>query len=169
MTPDIDSRDFPNPSADIVVENILSRAKNTDSNTIIVLQDDPKQGAQTAQVVEKLIPALQMAGYRFVAANEMLDVSRDALMPEISFPERVSMTWNIFVSGLKIWMWNFLVVLFIITTVVSVLRIVFLGIFVARANKSQKKHFSPKFLKMPPVTILVPAYNEEKVIERTIL
>lgn len=79
------------------------------------------------------------------------------------------MTWSAFVSRTKTWAWNFLVVLFVVTTIVSVLRIVFLGVFVLRSSTGQKKHFSPKFLKMPPVTILVPAYNEEKVIERTIL
>lgn len=83
--------------------------------------------------------------------------------------ERLTLLWKMVIPHVRTWTWNFLITLFIVTTVVSLFRIVFLGYFVYRSHTYRKKHFSRKFLNLPPVTILVPAYNEEKVIERTIL
>lgn len=49
----------------------------------------------------------------------------------------------------------------------AIFRIVFLGFLVFRSRQAQKKFYSENPF-APPVTILVPAYNEDKVIERTV-
>lgn len=104
-----------------------------------------------------------------ISYNTILGIPMDIFEPLVPIRERLSVLWDIFTSNIKQWIWYFLVTLFIVTTVVSISRIIFLGIFVFRSNTFRKKCFPRKFLNPPPVTILVPAYNEEKVIKRTIL
>jgi cellulose synthase/poly-beta-1,6-N-acetylglucosamine synthase-like glycosyltransferase len=61
--------------------------------------------------------------------------------------------------------WMALQVLFYLTTAISVLRILFLGVFVRRSKSGDAKSTTPF---TPPVTVLVPAFNESKVIRRTL-
>lgn len=84
MDSDAEWKELSSSGADHVVENILSRIKDNDSS-VIAVNEIPGNNTQALQALEKAIPALQSAGYRFVAADEMLGVSRDALMPIIPF------------------------------------------------------------------------------------
>lgn len=80
----VDSKDFSNPGTDAIVGNVLGQLRGTGSN-VVVMHDSGGNRAQTVEALEKLIPLLQKQGYRFVTANETLGVSRDAVMPPVSF------------------------------------------------------------------------------------
>ena len=98
--------------------------------------------------------------------NEVLDVPKDAIMPPVSWRTEVISRGKMIVTGIHYWGWEVLSILFFIATVIAVIRIVFLGVFVFRSRQIQKGYTVRAF--SPPITILVPAYNEEKVIERTV-
>lgn len=51
------------------------------------MHDGPGNRTQTVQALAKLIPDLQAAGYRFVTVDEMLNVPKEAIMPEVSYME----------------------------------------------------------------------------------
>lgn len=168
MTPDIDSGDLNNPGTERIIHSIVSQLQNKESN-IVALHDGGGDRMQTIKALEKIIPSLQKEGYEFVTVNAISGMPREVFMPAIAFEKYYQSAWENFLYGLRIGLLSFLAALFIVTTVISLLRIVFLTLYIHQFNRSGKKHFSRKFLAMPPVTVLVPAYNEEKVIERTIL
>ncbi len=163
----IDSRDFTNPWTEIINKNMLNWLKKDNSN-IIIMHDSWWNRAQTVQALEKFIPFALAEWYNFVPLNDILWVQRDALMPEVPFYEKLLILWKpIFLIWIDDLLWRTLAIIFFISTFVSIIRLMFIGLYVYRARKLQKKYYSHEFT--PPITILVPAYNEEKVIERTIL
>ncbi|EKE30214.1 MAG: Glycosyl transferase and polysaccharide deacetylase fusion protein [uncultured bacterium (gcode 4)] len=163
----IDSRDFTNPWAEIITQNMLSWLKK-DSSNIIIMHDFWWDRIQTVQALEMMIPRALALGYEFVPLNDTLGVNREALMPEVPLFEKFMILWRpSFLAIIQDWAWQFISLLFLFSTFIAVLRMIFIGFYVYRAWKIQTKYYKQEFT--PPVTILVPAYNEEKVIEKTVL
>ena len=162
---DIDSRDF--ESSWNLAKDIISKL-NKNSSNIISMDEIWKNNIQTAQTLDKFIPLALKQWYNFISLNDMLWVSKETIMPRISTFERFTILRSIFLKDLSTWIWNFVAIFFIVSTVISVSRILFISLFVIKSkNKHQKKFYSGDFY--APATILVPAYNEEKVIEKTVL
>jgi peptidoglycan-N-acetylglucosamine deacetylase len=163
---DIDSMDYERPGVNKIVENVIGQLKDSESN-IIVMHDAGGNRAQTVAALKVLIPELKSMGYRFVNVNDLLGVPAISLMPNIDLKEQ-AVVW-----ADKIWTfiyskgWAFIVILFLISTLISVLRIFFLGFFVLRSQR-QKKKIEDIVGFEPFVTVIIPAYNEGKVIGKTI-
>lgn len=163
---DIDSADYEKPGVDKIVSNVLNQLEKNDSN-IIVMHDAGGDRSQTVETLRKLIPLLKDKGYQFVNVNDLLGVPKGSLMPKIGLKEQFVVWADIIWTWIRVWGWNIIVVLFFITTLISVFRIIFLGFFVLRSNRAQKK-YKPVEGFEPFVSVIIPAYNEEKVIGRTI-
>jgi cellulose synthase/poly-beta-1,6-N-acetylglucosamine synthase-like glycosyltransferase len=88
-------------------------------------------------------------------------------MPEISPVEKYFAFWKKLFSEIRDIAWETIGMIFAVTTGLCVIRILFMSFFVMRSNRMEEQYASHDF--QPPTTILVPAYNEDKVIERTIL
>jgi cellulose synthase/poly-beta-1,6-N-acetylglucosamine synthase-like glycosyltransferase/spore germination protein YaaH len=84
--------------------------------------------------------------------------------------ERASIVGKTLLSQALNGAWYGIISLFLVTTALAVLRVFFLGVFVWRSYRPPSATpFKKRFSKFPPITILVPAYNEEKVIGKTVL
>jgi len=163
---DIDSMDYDKPGVQKIIDNIINQLNDTGSN-IIVMHDSGGNRSQTVAALAKLIPLLKDKGYNFVSINDLLGVPKKSLMPSISTKEQFVVLADKIWTLLRLWGWEFIVILFFLSTFISLLRIVFLGFFALKSQKKQRNsYFSSDF--EPFVTVLVPAYNEEKVIEKTL-
>ena len=163
---DIDSKDYEKPGVDKIVQTIQEQLKATGSN-IIVMHDAGGNRQQTVDSLKILIPLLKKEGYMFVNINDLLGVSKESLMPKITFKENVTVwadkVWNFLIN----WGWDAIVVLFMLTTIISILRILLLGSLVLKSNKKRRSYDEADDFS-PFISILIPAYNEEKVIDKTI-
>ncbi|HEX2927574.1 MAG TPA: glycosyltransferase [Ruminiclostridium sp.] len=164
---DIDSSDYEKPGVNKIIQNIMEGLKDTDSN-IIVMHDAGGNRDQTIKALKVLIPSLKKAGYKFVNINDLLGVPTKSLMPDISVKEQFIVTADKVWTWLHEWGWNAIVILFFISTLISVLRILFLGTLVLKSRKSGLQYDPDSGFK-PFVSVLIPAYNEEKVIEKTLV
>lgn len=163
---DIDSMDYDRPGTDKIVQNVVSQLESSNSN-IIVMHDAGGNRTQTVAALKKLIPLLQSKGYNFVNVNDLMGVPESAIMPSISLKERLIVWSDRAWAFAKTWGWSLIVVLFFLSTLISVFRILFLGFFVQKTRrKGEISHGGKAF--RPFVSVIVPAYNEEKVIEKTI-
>ncbi|MDP4109252.1 MAG: glycosyltransferase [Bacillota bacterium] len=163
---DVDSEDYLKPGVDKIVNNIITQLKDSGSN-IIVMHDAGGNRDQTVAALKKLIPLLRSKGYRFVSVNDLLGVPKDALMPEISFRESVLVFADKITTFVLVYGWDLIVILFFITTVISIFRIMFLGFFVLKSHKNSMKYQTLTDFQ-PFISVLIPAYNEEGVIAKTI-
>ena len=161
---DIDSKDFTRPGAGKIVDTVLNRLTD-DRSHVVLMHDAGGDRSQTIEALDRLIPELQARGYKFVALNGLLDLPRDAVMPAMAVSELPLVLGNSIKHQAAAWLWRTLVAVFALATVVAVLRLLVLtGLIVA--GRFKRPIADPAFT--PPVRILIPGYNEAKVIERTL-
>ena len=162
----IDAEDWQKPGVNNIINNVLTGLKNPD-NHVIVMHDAGGDRSQTVAALKILIPELKAQGYTFVNFDKAAGLSRDQINPplvgsELFFVEITSI-WNFSLR----WGWIIISWLFILTTIIAILRILFLGAMVIRSAKHYRKRQEKSFAE--PVTVIVPCYNEEKTVAYTLI
>src|SRR4029453_6122086 len=115
----------------------------------------------------QIIAGLRARGFQLVRVSELLGLSRDAVMPPIPpdarFSARLTDVGFLFLN----WGSATIHALFFIGIVLGVLRFLFIGtLAVSERWQSRRAVYSDAFV--PSVSVIIPAYNEEKVICQTI-
>lgn len=159
---DIDSEDWKLRNSEAIVENVLNQASSGD---IILLHDGGGDRNATVESLPEIIEQLQNKGYTFVTVSDLMDQSKNKTMPPVKKVE------NPIMQSYKVMMFhiaNFkegLIILLYGTIFILALRILMLG-SVAFIHKKRASH--PLEQSTPFVSVIIPAYNEENVIGRTI-
>ena len=161
---DVDAEDFRGQSSDAIVNHVLTRLTDARSH-VVVMHDGGGDRHATVEAIDKLVPLLKARGYRLVGLDQIMGILRTSAMPMLPAGEKTLLLGSQLRIGASSWGWTLLQVLFAASTVVALFRICMLGglIYVGRKCKPV---VDPAFA--PPVRVLVPAYNEAKVIERTL-
>jgi cellulose synthase/poly-beta-1,6-N-acetylglucosamine synthase-like glycosyltransferase/peptidoglycan/xylan/chitin deacetylase (PgdA/CDA1 family)/spore germination protein YaaH len=160
----VDPADWDAPNVDAIVNKTISDVA-TGVGKIIVCHDGGGDRSKTIAAVRRFVPELRKKGYEFVSLDKLLGIGRDELAAAVPPSERLFSASDAAMAYAKGWVWTTLAVLFFVCTVLSILRILFLGTLTIRdlRNKSPEK---PGFV--PLVTVIVPAFNEAKVILSTL-
>jgi len=159
----IDTEDWAKPG----VENILKRVRQQrGEGNIVLMHDAGGNREQTVQALPMVIEYLRKRGDVIVPLSEMLDIPRPQLMPEIpqqqlGIPNLISSAGFFTYRWLDELLWAFIV----LSTLLVVLRIGTILFFSQRYKAHTRLNDMEQ---LPPVTVLLPAYNEEKVIANTI-
>ncbi|MBC7474389.1 MAG: polysaccharide deacetylase family protein, partial [Candidatus Sericytochromatia bacterium] len=158
----IDPDDWATPGTNKIVSRVLEQLNN---GNIILLHDSGGDRSQTVKALPTIIEELKKRGYTFVTVSKLLGLTRDQVMPKIAKNEnsfaRVNDIVFITISLLQISLYYF----FIFGIALGIFRFIFIGLLaVIEANK--KDNYPDDF--KPTVSVIVPAYNEEKVINNTI-
>ena len=120
-----------------------------------------------SQLCPYLIDALRAKGYTFVPVSSLMGKTTAQVMPPLTFRQYIrAIPDSIAFSALSI-IGRFIVIVFFVGDVLMSARLIIVGIF-AIIDRLRRPHrpASPGF--NPRVAVLIPAYNEEKVIVRTI-
>ena len=148
---DIDSDDYDKPGTDVIVDRILLNLTPGRPN-VVVMHDGGGDRHQTVEALQRIVPLLKSRGYEFVALNQLMGVSTQDLMPPASTQDGIVDYGQSVFTYLRTKGWIALQALFYFTTVVSMLRIAFLGIFLRR-KKEPAETGGERFTS--PVTVLV--------------
>jgi peptidoglycan-N-acetylglucosamine deacetylase len=135
--------------------------------SIILLHDGGGDRAITVAALPVLIDTLRAHGYSIVQVSTLMGKTTADVMPPLTFWQRVrAIPDSVAFSALSI-IFNFIVMVFFLGDVLMSARLILVGVL-AIIDRLRKPHrgASPGF--NPRVAVLVPAYNEEKVIVRTI-
>jgi cellulose synthase/poly-beta-1,6-N-acetylglucosamine synthase-like glycosyltransferase/peptidoglycan/xylan/chitin deacetylase (PgdA/CDA1 family) len=165
----IDPRDWvKGVSADEIVSEIRTElASADDPGHVILLHDAGGDRSATVAALPRILESLQAQSYRFVPLSELLGQTRAQIMPA---PSGVEMRWARIEGGAFDSQGAFKKVigmLFLWAIYLTLARSLFFGVL-ALAQKWRTRHarFDPSF--HPPVSVVIAAYNEEKVIARTV-
>ena len=156
----------PRYSAEQIAENVF---KNLDKGNIILLHDGGGDRTQTVKALPAIIDGIRARGYEIVPVSTLIDQTRAQVMPELTAPREV---WAARVDNLAFWMFSIVLIgvqmIFFLGDILMTGRLLIIGALATtdRIRGSSSQNLDPKF--QPPVAVLIPAYNEEKVIERTI-
>jgi cellulose synthase/poly-beta-1,6-N-acetylglucosamine synthase-like glycosyltransferase len=135
--------------------------------SIILLHDGGGDRSATVAALPVLIDALRAHGYTIVPVSALLGKTTADVMPKITFlqylralPDSIAFSSLAFVG-------SFIMLMFYLGDILMSARLLLVGVF-AVIERMRRPHAlaSPGF--NPRVAVLIPAYNEEKVIVRTI-
>ncbi|GAC1512360.1 MAG: glycosyltransferase [Terriglobales bacterium] len=170
-----DWRDNPRRTADQIADDVLAHLPPCASGdircgNIILLHDGGGDRRQTLLALPKIIEGARAKGLQIVPVYELLGKTRADVMPLIPTNERWSarLTWIgfwLFDAGIKTITW-----IFFLGDLLMTGRLLFVGAF-AIFDRLRNSEYGPAGESQsykPAVAVLVPAYNEEKVIERTV-
>ena len=135
--------------------------------SIILMHDGGGDRSITIATLPVLIDALRANGYTFVPVSSLMGMTTAQVMPPLTWRQFVrAIPDSIAFSALSI-IGRFIVLVFFVGDVLMSARLIVVGVF-AIIDRLRRPHreASPGF--HPRVAVLVPAYNEEKVIVRTV-
>jgi cellulose synthase/poly-beta-1,6-N-acetylglucosamine synthase-like glycosyltransferase/peptidoglycan/xylan/chitin deacetylase (PgdA/CDA1 family) len=157
----IDPEDWAKPGADQIVQRIKEQRSR---GNIVLLHDAGGDRSQTVEALPRIIEYLQTRGDRLVPLSVLLQIPRDELMPPVNHGE----TWALLVTGVGFTIWRHveraLWAFMIAATAIVVLRGILIAVLAAR-HRLQRLSVSAFH---PPVSVIIAAYNEAKVIENTL-
>jgi cellulose synthase/poly-beta-1,6-N-acetylglucosamine synthase-like glycosyltransferase/peptidoglycan/xylan/chitin deacetylase (PgdA/CDA1 family)/spore germination protein YaaH len=170
----IDPGDWkPNITADEIVQKTIDRASDTNPETrgqVVLLHDSGGDRAATIEALPRMIEALRAKGFKFVLVSDLGGWSRDQVMPLLPSSESVytrtdAIAFLFFSTGGWLLQWAF-----IIGIILGLGRLGVIGALAfaqwARSRRRERHHAGEQY--EPFVSVIVPAYNEERVIEATI-
>jgi cellulose synthase/poly-beta-1,6-N-acetylglucosamine synthase-like glycosyltransferase/peptidoglycan/xylan/chitin deacetylase (PgdA/CDA1 family)/spore germination protein YaaH len=156
----IDPQDWAKPGADIILQRVKQQRRD---GSIILLHDAGGDRSQTVEALPKILDWLHTRGDTIVPLSTLLGTSRDAVMPPIQ-PAARSLTQMVSSAGFRVYhaieefLWSFLIV----ATALVVVRTLVVIWLAYRFRRLPKQDFNA------PVSIVMAAYNEGKVIAGTL-
>ncbi|NLJ28578.1 MAG: glycosyltransferase [Deltaproteobacteria bacterium] len=161
----IDTEDWARPGSDAILQRVKQMRRA--GGNIILMHDAGGDRRQTVEALPHIIDYLQARGDRISSLGQVLNESPDFLMPPV---QQSSQSVTRFVSGSGFRMLhiveNFLWAFMILATFLIVLRTLIVAFFALENRRSPAQ--SGEDLFQPRVSIIVAAYNEEKVIKSTL-
>ncbi len=162
----IDVADWQRPTARLMADRLLEQVQKP-GNHIIVMHDAGGDRSRTVEALRLAIPELRARGYKFDSIENATGISRETLFPAMPPSESLLVFVTASAWFAIRWGWVIITWLFLFTTLLAIFRILFLGVLVFKSiRKSDERKGDGTFL--PPVSVLIPAYNEGKVLEQTI-
>jgi len=155
----IDPQDWAKPGADIIVQRIKQQRRD---GSIILLHDAGGDRSQTVQALPRILDWLHTRGDKIVSLSTLLGTTRDAIMPPLladnqSIARIVSSTGFRIYHAIEEFLWAFMIV----ATMLVVARTLVVIWLAYRFRRLPKTDFAE------PVSVVMAAYNEEKVIAGT--
>lgn len=164
----IDPSDWASPGTDQIVNAVIEGAKSGQGN-IVLLHDSGGNRTQTVAALPKIIEGLQANGFELVTVSDLLGVPFESVMPPVSPSKKLNSRLNGVTFNIIDWIGNLLVFFFAVGIILGILRLLFIGTVAViqwtKCRFGSRCEYAAGFSKK--VSIVVPAYNEEKVIVAT--
>ena len=181
----VDSEDWQDPPPAQIIKNVLdsrpedpnergectdslARGQSTKACNIVLLHDAGGNRANTLAALGPLIDSLRARGDTLVLVSQLAGLTRDEAMPPLGATagmQRLLLIGGFGLLGIVEWL---LFWIFTIAVVLGVGRLVVIGTLalVQRLKRHQDRSLPTTFA--PAVSVVIPAFNEDKVISRTI-
>jgi cellulose synthase/poly-beta-1,6-N-acetylglucosamine synthase-like glycosyltransferase/peptidoglycan/xylan/chitin deacetylase (PgdA/CDA1 family)/spore germination protein YaaH len=167
-----DWNEHPKKTTAEIVSSILAqldtmKVKPQFRGSIILLHDGGGDRSSTVAALPVLIDTLRAHGYTIVQVSALMGKTTADVMPQLTFPQLLrAIPDSLAFSSVAI-VQKFIILVFFVGDILMSGRLLLVGLF-AIIDRLRKPHrpASPGY--NPRVAVLIPAYNEETVIVRTI-
>jgi peptidoglycan-N-acetylglucosamine deacetylase len=161
-------RKTPEEICDSVLHQLaIMKEKPQFRGSVILMHDGGGDRAPTVAALPVLIDTLRAKGYEIVPVSELMGKTTAQVMPPLSSPQR----WQARVDSVAFlafaFFGHFVVWVFFVGDVLMSARLIIIGVF-ALIDRFRTRKYPDTSNFLPRIAVLVPAYNEEKVIVRTI-
>jgi cellulose synthase/poly-beta-1,6-N-acetylglucosamine synthase-like glycosyltransferase/peptidoglycan/xylan/chitin deacetylase (PgdA/CDA1 family) len=156
-----DGEDWREPGVAEIVNNSTPPGR---TGGVILLHDGGGDRSQTVAALKRLVPRLRRRGFRFVSYSALTGIPRAQV--DLVASSAQHLRGELLIDSLAVarWVTALLLVLLIPIAALAVLRALVLVVF-ARRHAGAYRSREPVASFAPPVSIVVPAYNEAEVIE----
>ncbi|HWX66418.1 MAG TPA: glycosyltransferase [Rhodanobacter sp.] len=167
----IDPGDWQRPGTDQIVNNVLSQIATTNPDRkgqVVLLHDAGGERSQTVAALPRIIDGLRAQGYDFVTVSTLAGLTREQTMPPL-VPGSLSQ-WADRSVFLALGLFGHLIRWLLICAItLGVARLLLLAGLALLNRARERRRTLPVLGDDPPlVSVLIPAYNEEKVIASSI-
>ena len=153
-------------NADSIVNRVI---KNQGNGNIILLHDAGGPRDATVQALPRIIEYFQKKGYKFTTVADLLNMKKDQVMPPV--PKTNGYYFFQATSAIAVaayYVGYFFVAMFIVFMVLGALRFLWLMIYSYKSYRREKNEKPITLTDFPQIDIIVPAYNEEINIVRSL-
>jgi cellulose synthase/poly-beta-1,6-N-acetylglucosamine synthase-like glycosyltransferase/peptidoglycan/xylan/chitin deacetylase (PgdA/CDA1 family)/spore germination protein YaaH len=160
----VDPSDWARPGVGQIVERTVDQVESGRGH-VVLLHDGGGDRSQTVEALPEIIKRLRADGYQFVTVSNLVGLPRSVVMPTVPARDRFFATVDRWSFSLFDWVRIAMYWLFMTGIVLGIARLAFVGsLAVAEKirNRASTKHKLPAAT--PPVSVIVPAFNEESVI-----
>ncbi len=159
----IDSEDWIEPGVQTIIDTVLAQRPR---GNVVLLHDSGGDRSQTVTALGPLIDSLRARGDTIVPLSALAGLTAADVMPGLP-PSSAATRWAelaLFASfGIAEWL---LYWIFMLAVVLGIARLAWILLLAVTQRYRQRLHAAEPFA--PAVSIIVPAFNEEKVINATI-
>lgn len=168
----VDPADWKTPGADEIARRAIEQVTHQTSDrstNIILLHDGGGDRAQTVAALPAIINGLQKAGYRFVPASTLAGLSRDAVMPRVTGADLLAVRADVAAFSMLSVLGQGLNWIFFLAIALGMVRAIGLTLLAARPLPAPPEAERAKGVAAADlVSVIIPAYNEERVIEASV-
>jgi len=148
-----------------IVKNVLGNANN--GNCVLLHDAGGDTRAETVKALPLIIAGLEARGYRFVPVSALVGRPKSVLFPTVTGRQRWGVMLDRAIFDMSYWVGTGFTALFLLAIALGISRMVFMGVLATiQARREQGRVFDPTYA--PTVSVLIAAYNEAKVVNKTI-
>ena len=166
----IDPDDWQKPTPEQIIERVVAQSTDPDPEKrgqVVLLHDAGGDRAATVAALPKLIDTMRAKGFDFVATSELARWTKDQAMPPVPANE-ASPVVNRYVFFTYSWLQGAVTTLFLAAIALGLARLTALCGLALLGRARAKRRGVPADTDELSVSVLIPAYNEEKVIAASI-
>lgn len=167
----VDPNDWQRPGVEAIVRHTIDQVATgtaDKSRQIILLHDGGGDRGQTVAALPAIIDGLRIRGYRLVPISTLAGVTPAAIMPEVKGTDLLSVRGDVAVFlmfAALLWLLKWL---FFVAIALGIARAVLMAALALKARYDGNAPAAPAIEPERIVSVLIPAYNEAKVIVRSI-
>jgi cellulose synthase/poly-beta-1,6-N-acetylglucosamine synthase-like glycosyltransferase/peptidoglycan/xylan/chitin deacetylase (PgdA/CDA1 family)/spore germination protein YaaH len=163
----IDPDDWERPGAQAILDRI--KGQRAAGGAVILMHDGGGDRSQTVVALPEIIDWLRSRGDVIVPLGDIINLPRDTVMPPLREENQPLSTRYVYgafavMRFLEAAAWTLLV----IVTLLALLRVFFYCICARRQCRRERLHPEVSPVSYPPASVVLAAYNEERVIASTI-
>ncbi len=175
----IDPHDWQDLPAEKIVADVMAHLPPCDPDdlrcgNIVLLHDGGGNRTQTVRALPMIIDGLRRRGYEIVPVSQLLGKPYNEVMVPLAPNER----WSARVDAFGFWIFGLIgssiAIVFFVGDILMSGRLFLVGAlavfdrFHHRVRRRDRAQITAALAFKPAVAVLIPAFNEEKVIERTV-
>jgi cellulose synthase/poly-beta-1,6-N-acetylglucosamine synthase-like glycosyltransferase/peptidoglycan/xylan/chitin deacetylase (PgdA/CDA1 family)/spore germination protein YaaH len=167
-----DWNEHPRKSPQEITQSVLDqlhimKTKPQFRGSVILMHDGGGNRSATVAALPVLIDTLRAHGYTFVPVSALMGKTTAEVMPQLTFRQYLrALPDSVAFSGVQI-VGRFIVYVFFVGDILMCARLILIGLL-AVFDRLRSPHAKASAGFNPRVAVLIPAYNEETVIVRTI-
>lgn len=165
----VDPGDWRTPGVQAIVDRTLQQVHDADaerSGNVVLLHDAGGPRDQTVAALPIIIDRLRAEGYHFVPVSQLAGLGRDAVMPPVRAGDRLSVAADVGLFVVLVAIAYTIRWLFFFAIALGIGRAVLMTALALLDRRGADFVAGPERGTMPTpfVSVIIPAYNEEKVI-----